>query len=128
MFFNSKSYLRESMLWMVAFMLSVVLVKWVAARYAADSLQRVMALVPLVLAMIAGLWVELRQVARMDELQRLKYLIATVAGSMLTILFCGVAYVGEALQLWGRIAPIYTIAVLGAGFVVGWFAAQRRYG
>ncbi|MGH8481294.1 MAG: hypothetical protein ACRES8_02400 [Nevskiaceae bacterium] len=124
----SRSYVRESLVWIVAFVLAIEAAKWVAGLFAADSPLRLLALAPVLLAMGAGTWVELRQIARMDELQRLKYLIATVVGAMLAMLFCAVAYVGEALELWARVAPIYAIAALGIGFVAGWIGAQRRYG
>ena len=89
---------------------------------------RVLALVPVALAICAGLWVELRQVARMDELQRLIYLAATLSGALLAMLFCSLAYLGEALQLWARVAPIWVLLVMAVGFCGGWLVARRRYG
>ena len=126
--FFSKSYLRESLIWILAFVLALEAAKWGAARIDAGAPLRVFVMLPVLLAMCAGLWVELRQVARMDELQRMKYLVATLAGSMLAVLFCAVATLGEALHLWARVAPIYAIVALAAGFVVGLIAAQRHYG
>lgn len=124
----SRQYLRESLLWIGAFVLTLEGAGWIAERFAVSSPLRFLALAPVILAILAGLWVELRQVVRMDELQRLTYLIATMTGSMLAVLFCAVAYVGEALQLWARVAPIYAMAALAAGFVLGWAGAKRRYG
>jgi hypothetical protein len=124
----SKAYLRESVLWIGAFVLTVEGAGWIAGRFDDGSPWRFLALVPVTIAIGAGFWVELRQIARMDELQRLTYLIAVVAGSMLAVMFCGVAYLGEALKLWTRVAPIYVIAVMAVGFACGWAGARRRYG
>jgi hypothetical protein len=122
-----RQYARESLVWIVAFVLTIELAQWLTRLWPEGSALRLLALVPVVVAIGAGLWVELRQIARMDELQRLTYLIATVSGAMFVTLFCAVAYVGEALKLWTRVAPIWAIAALGLGFVVGWLAAKRRY-
>jgi hypothetical protein len=122
-----RKYFMESLAWIVAFVISIELAQWLAESWPAGSPLRLVALAPVVVALCAGLWVELRQVARMDELHRLMYLVATLTGSILVILFCALAHLGEALQIWGRVSPIYAIAVLGAGFVVGWFGAKRRY-
>lgn len=123
----SRSYVRESLLWILAFVLTFELSGWLADFWPIGSPWRLLALVPVLLALPVGLWVELRQVARMDELQRLIYLVATLTGSMVVVLFCALAYIGEALQLWPRVAPIYAIAALGVGFVLGWIGARRRF-
>jgi hypothetical protein len=120
-------YLRESVLWIAAFVLAFELCQWLARLWPEGSPWRLLALAPAVAAIGAGLWVELRQVARMDELQRLMYLVATLTGAMFAVLFCAVAYIGEVLRLWARIAPIYAIAALGLGFLIGWLGARRRY-
>ena len=122
-----RKYFLESLVWIAAFVVSIKLAQWLAQVLPAGSALRLAAIVPVVVALCAGLWVELRQVARMDELHRLMYLVATLTGSMLVILFCAVAHLGEALQLWARVSPIFAIAVLGLGFCVGWFGAKRRY-
>lgn len=122
-----RRYFWESALWVIAFIATIELAGWLAQRWPGDAPWRVLAIVPVIFAMAAGTWVELRQVARMDELQRQIYLVATVTGAMLMIFFCGVAYVGEALQLWARVAPIYAILALGVGFVIGYYGARRRY-
>jgi fucose permease len=123
-----RKYLYESALWIAAFALSLFAAKWLARQFAPDSGLRLLALVPVVLAIGGGLWVELRQVGRMDELQRLTYQVATLCGAMLGILFCAIAFTGEALQLWARVAPIWVIASMGAGFLAGWIGARRHYG
>lgn len=124
----NRRYVGESLAWIVAFVLTMEFADWLAGRFAPGSPLRLLALVPVVVALGAGFWVELRLIARMDELQRLKYLIATLAGSMLAVAFCAVAYIGEALQLWARIAPIHAIGAIGAGFALGWLGARRHYG
>lgn len=124
----NRRYLGESLAWIAAFVLTLEFAVWLAGRFAPGSSLRLLALAPVTVALAAGLWVELRLIARLDELQRLKYLVATLTGSMLAVLFCSVAYIGEALQLWARVAPIYVIAALGVGFVAGWLGARRRYG
>lgn len=123
-----RRYFGESVAWIVAFVLMLELAGWLAGRFEPGSPLRLVALVPVLLALAAGFWVELRLIARMDELQRLKYLIATLAGSMAAVLFCAVAYLGEALQAWARVAPIYAIAAMGVGFGLGWLGARRHYG
>lgn len=124
---GQKRYFWESVAWVIAFVGAIELAQWLARLWPDDSPQRGVALVPVVVAMCVGMWVELRQISRMDELHRLMYLIATLVGTMATILFCAVASVGEALQLWVRISPIYAIFALGSGFAVGWLVARRRY-
>ena len=123
-----RKYLFESLLWIAAFALSMFAAKWLARGFGPDSALRLLALAPVTLAICAGLWVELRQVARMDELQRLTYLVATLSGTMLGMLFCALAYAGEALQLWARVAPIYVLVAMAVGFIAGWIGARRRYG
>jgi len=123
-----RKYLIESALWIAVFAASVVAVKWAARTLEPDSALRLLVLVPVTLAICAGLWVELRQVARMDELQRLIYLVATLSGALLVLLFCSLAYLGEALKLWPRVAPIWTLLVMVIGFGGGWLVARRRYG
>lgn len=123
-----RKYLRESLFWIVAFVLAFEAAAWLAQHLAPDSPWRVIALAPAAVAIGLGLWTELRQIGRMDELQRQKYLIATLTGSMAGVLFCALAFIGEVLKLWPRVAPIYAIAALGAGFFAGWLGAQRRYG
>ncbi|MGH8442197.1 MAG: hypothetical protein ACRETF_04760 [Nevskiaceae bacterium] len=124
----SRKYLQESVVWMLAFLLTFALAAWLAKAWPGPSPWRLLVLAPAVAAVCAGLWVELRQVARMDELHRYMYLIATLTGSMLAMLFCAVAYMGEALEFWPRISPIYAVAALGLGFAVGWIGARRRFG
>lgn len=120
-------YVRESLLWIVACIASVQLAKWLAGSWPTDSPLRPLAMAPVVAALGAGLWVELRQVGRMDEMHRLIYLFATLTGSMFVMMFCAVAYLGEALHLWARVAPVYAIGALGIGFALGWLGAKRRY-
>jgi hypothetical protein len=122
-----RRFFWEWLAWVVPFVVTVAVAKDLARLWPEGSPWRVLALAPAVAAMSAGMWVELRQIARMDELHRLMYLIATLTGSMFAILFCAMAYIGEALQFWERVAPIYVIAALGVGFAVGWVAARRRY-
>jgi hypothetical protein len=43
------------------------------------------------------------------------------------MLFCAVSYMGEALQMWPRVSPIYAVAALGLGFLAGWIGARRRF-
>ena len=124
----SRTYLRESLIWIAGFVLAMEASGWLATRLPADSPVRLLALAPVILAMCGAMWVELRLIARMDELQRLTYLIATLSGAMLGMLFCAIAFIGEALKLWERVAPIYTIAAMGVGFVIGLLIARRRYG
>jgi hypothetical protein len=121
-----RAYVRESLLWIVAFVLTFEGSAWLAGQWP-ESPWRVLALAPTVLVLCAALWVEMRQIARMDELQRLLYLAATLTGSMVAVLFAAVAYMGEALELWARVAPIWVIAALGAGFVLGYVGARRRF-
>lgn len=122
-----RKYVWESLLWIVPFLLAVELSQWLAEAWPAGSRWRALALAPAVAALAVGLWVELRQIARMDELQRLIYLAATLTGSMAAVMFCAVAYLGEALHLWARVAPIYAIAALATGFVLGLAVAKRRF-
>ncbi|MGH2670927.1 MAG: hypothetical protein ACRDH5_17745, partial [bacterium] len=83
-----RKYLQESALWMLAFVLGFALSARLAELWPAGSAWRLLVLAPAVAAVCAGLWVELRQVARMDELQRHMYLVATLTGSMFAMLFC----------------------------------------
>lgn len=122
-----KRYFWESAVWVVAFVAAMELAQWLARLWPEGSAWRLLGLVPVVAAMGLGTWVELRQIARMDELHRLMYLVATMTGAMLGILFCAVATVGEILKLWPRVMPIWAVAALGLGFAIGWFAAKRRY-
>lgn len=123
-----RKYLRESALWIAAFIFTLEGASWVAARFEPGSPLRFVALTPFVPVLGAGLWVELRQVARMDEFQRLIYLTATLTGSMCAVLFCSVATLGEVLQLWPRVSPVYGLSALFVGFALGWIGAKRRYG
>jgi hypothetical protein len=122
-----RTYVRESLLWIVACILAMEVAKWLAGALPAESSWRPLAIAPVVLALCAGLWVELRQVVRMDEMQRFIYLVATLTGAMFVMMFSAVAYTGEALKLWPRVAPVYAIGALGLGFWLGWLGAKRRY-
>lgn len=123
-----KKFLREMLLWVLVFVLAFEAAGWLASHLERGSSWRLLALAPAVLGIAGMLWSELRQIARMDELQRQKYLVATMSGSMAGVLFCALAYIGEVLALWPRVAPIYAIAAMGLGFVAGWTGARRRYG
>jgi len=123
----NRKYLQESALWMLAYLVTFAAAAWVAKRWPGESPWRLLTLAPAVAAVCAGLWVELRQVARMDELHRHMYLVATLTGSLFAMLFCAVAYMGEALALWARVSPIWAVAALGVGFVAGWIGARRRF-
>ena len=122
-----RRYFWESAAWVVAFVIAVLLAQRLARQWPVDAPWRALALLPVVAAMAVGTWVELRQIARMDELHRLMYLIATLTGAMFAILFSAVASLGELLELWPRVGPIYVILAMGFGFAVGWLAARRRY-
>lgn len=122
-----RRYVQESILWMFAFLLTFTLSALAAKHWPGPSPWRFALLVPPVAAVCAGLWVELRMVARMDELHRHMYLIATLTGSMAAVLFCSVAYMGEKMQLWERVSPLYAGAALGLGFLAGWIGARRRF-
>lgn len=122
-----RRYLKESILWMLAFLATFTLSAVLARHWPGPSPWRLVLLAPPVAAVCAGLWVELRMVARMDELHRHMYLIATLTGSMVSMLFCSIAYMGEALQVWERVSPLYAVAALGVGFVAGWIGARRRF-
>jgi hypothetical protein len=76
-----RKYVIESAIWIVAFVAAIKFAQWLAELWPADSPLRPLAIVPAVLALCAGMWVELRQVVRMDELQRHIYLVATMTGS-----------------------------------------------
>lgn len=123
-----RKFLGEMLLWVLLFVLAFEAAGWLAGHLAPGSSWRLLALAPAVLGIGGLLWAELRQIARMDELQRQKYLIATMTGSMAGVLFCALAYIGEVLVLWPRVAPIHAIAAMGLGFVAGWAGARRRYG
>jgi len=123
-----RKFLGESLLWVLVFVLAFEAAGWLAGQLEHGSSWRLLALAPAVLGIGGLLWAELRQVTRMDELQRQKYLIATMTGSMAGVLFCAVAYIGEVLALWPRVASIYALAAMGLGFAAGWAGARRRYG
>jgi hypothetical protein len=123
----SKRYLSESLLWIAAFVIVLQGVLWGAERLGPGTGVRSLLLIPVAVVLGIGLWVELRQIRRMDELHRLMYLIATLTGSMLAVTFCAIAYLGEVLVGWPRVAPIFVIAVLGGGFVIGSLGAYRYY-
>lgn len=122
-----RQYVRESVIWIAICIAGVEGVKFFEGLFPPDSAYRFLAILPVVIGLGIGLWVELRQVARMDELQKQIYLAATLTGSMTMMMVCSVAYIGEALKLWARMAPIYAVLALGAGFALGLIVAKRRY-
>lgn len=122
-----KRYVRDTVLWILAFIITLQ-----AAGQLADMLKRAslwpeLALLPIMLALAGGMWIELRQIRRLDELQRSIYLVATLSGSMSVLALVSIAYVGEVLVGWSRLSPVFYLGAMGAGFLIGWVVASRRY-
>lgn len=123
-----RTYVRETILWMALMMLGFIATFWMIKHFEVGSPWRYVGLAPYVFTMAGMYWTELRQIRRMDELQRQIYLVGTLSGSIFFMTFCATAWVGEVMQLWPRVAPIWGMAAMGAGFGLGLGIARRYYG
>lgn len=122
-----RRYWRESGLWTLLYVGVVLLTAAVLRQLPDDSVWRYPLLLPLFCAAFAGFWVELRQLRRFDELQRAIYLEASLAALWLTMAVAISAFLLEELGGLPRLSPVWLLASLLAGFVIGYVKAQRRY-
>jgi hypothetical protein len=122
-----RRYWKEYGLWFVLFLLVMeVVVRAVQGLPQADP-RRWAAVLPVLAAIGAGFWIELRNLRRLDELQRLIYLEAMFASCVLAIGWCALQLVLEHVLGHARLSPAWTLLVLGLGFGLGWIIARRRH-
>jgi hypothetical protein len=122
-----RRYWREWAIWMLAYLALIVLTSALVRRLPDDSPWRIAAALPVCAVALAAFWSELRQVRRLDEMQRAIYLEASLAGS-----WSGIAIVATAalLEVFGglpRLSPLWILLGMGLGFGAGYLNAVRRY-
>lgn len=122
-----RRYWKESLLWGLPYVLGCILVFSAREQLAVGDPLRILLAVPVLALAGLGLWVELRQIRRFDELQRRIYGeawlhggVAGMVGCLLTVLLEG--FVGPPEQ-----APLWVLLAMALGFCVGWARAARRY-
>jgi hypothetical protein len=122
-----RRYWKEYGLWFLLFILVMELVVRAVQDLPPQDPRRWAAVGPVLAAIGAGFWVELRNLRRLDELQRLIYLEAMFASCVLAIGWCALQLVLEFVLGYARLSPAWTMLVLGGGFGLGWIIARRRH-
>lgn len=122
-----RRYWKEYLVWLALFLLLVCANSVLLRQLPDGSPWRLLTLLPVFVAMAAGLWIELRQFRRYDELQRRIYLEAMLVSGVATIGFCVTAMLLEQVMGWPRLSPLWTLVVLTTAFAVGLIVAYRRY-
>lgn len=123
-----RRYWRESGIWVAVYLGLVLLTAGGIRELPEDSAWRYPAMLPLFAAACAGFWIELRQLRRLDELQRAIYFEASLAALWLTMAVAIGAFFLEELGGLPRISPVWLLMSLLAGFLIGYLNARRRYG
>lgn len=122
-----RRYWKEYAAWLLLFLLLAFGNGTLLRHLPEGSAWRLVTLLPVFVAMAAGLWIELRQFRRYDELQRQIYLEAMLVSGIATIGFCVTALMLEQVMGWPRLSPLWTLLVLTAAFLAGLLFAYRRY-
>jgi hypothetical protein len=122
-----RRYWKEYGLWFLLFILVMELVVRAVQDLPPQDPRRWAAVGPVLAAIGAGFWIELRNLRRLDELQRLIYLEAMYASCVLAIGWCALQLVLEFVLGYARLSPAWTMLVLGGGFGLGWIIARRRH-
>jgi hypothetical protein len=125
--FSHPRYWLEASAWAVAWILVLVVILRLELLLAEGSPWRWVLLCAIAPPVMAGLWVELRQIRRMDELQRQIYLEAQLCAVFALVLTFVFAYMAEVLVHTPRWNPVLFLLVYLGAFLVGWWRASRRY-
>ncbi len=122
-----RRYWREFAVWFVAYVALMLGAARILKGLPDDSPWRVALVLPVLLVLLAAIWIELRMVRRFDEMQRMIYLEATFASSLLAMLVTASGWLFEEMAGAPRISPLWVMAALGGGFLLGYLNARRRY-
>lgn len=127
MLLYGRRYWAEYLIWFLVFVGTIALSRLASERLPAESPLRLASLVPPALAVLGGFWVELRNLRRIDELQRTMYLESLLYGMVATVLFCALAFLLETMIGLPRVSPMWVIVVNGVGCLVGLGVSWWRY-
>jgi hypothetical protein len=122
-----RRYWLEFAIWFSAYVVLLILTSMLVQRLPDDSPWRLAAAIPVCAVALSGLWPELRQVRRFDEMQRAIYQEATLAGFWSG---CTIAATAALLEVFGGLPPVPPVWILlgmGLGFGAGFLNALRRY-
>lgn len=122
-----RRYWRDSGIWMAGCLALAAATVAIAQQLPEGSVWRYVAAVPLCLFGLTAFWIERRQLQRFDEMQRAIYLEASLTAMWMTMAAIIVASFLEKIAGAPRIAPIWLLLVLGAGFAAGMLSAMRRF-
>jgi hypothetical protein len=122
-----RQFWKDYALWFALFFGALQLAYWLAHDLPEAHPLRWIALLPLGVATVGGLWIELRNLRRLDELQRLIYLEATTISVGFVASWSVAAMLMEIFLKLPRPAPHWTLLVLGIGFLVGLLISRRQH-
>ncbi len=122
-----RRYWREWGIWFIAYLILIVLTSALVKRLPEGGPWRIVAAIPVCAVALSGLWAELRQVRRFDEMQRAVYLEAILAGFWTGIAIAVTAALLEVVAGMPRLFPIWILLGMGVGFGAGYLNAVRRY-
>lgn len=122
-----RRYWKEYALWFVVFVGALQAAYLWAADLPQGHLLRWAALLPVAVATAGGIWVELRNLARLDELERLIYLEAMTVAGFFIMSWNAALLLMESLVGLPRPSAAWNLGVMGLGFCVGFLIAKRRH-
>ncbi|HEY0974253.1 MAG TPA: hypothetical protein VGE57_07150 [Solimonas sp.] len=113
--------------WSLVFLGLVLSLDLLAGQLGAHDPRRWLLMVPVLAVTAIGLRLELRQLRRLDELQRQMYLEAALTALIVTLGYSSAVLVLERFAAMAAPSQAWTMLVIGAAFVVGLLLARRRY-
>ena len=113
--------------WSLVFLGLVLGLDLLAGQLGAHDPRRWLLMVPVLAVTAIGLRLELRQLRRLDELQRQMYLEAALTALIVTLGYSSAVLVLERFAAMAAPSQAWTMLVIGAAFVVGLLLARRRY-
>ena len=122
-----RRYWREWGIWFLAYFVLILLTSAVVTRLPEDGAWRLVATLPVCAVALSGLWAELRQVRRFDEMQRAVYLEASLAGFWTAMAILATTALLEVFAGTPPLAPLWVLLGTGIGFGGGYLNAIRRY-
>jgi predicted neutral ceramidase superfamily lipid hydrolase len=123
----TRLYWKEYAVWFALFMAAMVMVKKLSHWFPDDSPFRLLLIVLPTLAAFGGFWVELRNLRRIDELQRRIYLESLFVGQVFLVAFCVAAAMAELVIGLPRFSPLAYVFAQAAGSGIGLLVARQRY-